>query len=150
MPSGTVVADFAAPVARVWEIITDLENAPSWVPDLVSVRHMDSGLTRVGSRFAEVVRVQGREIEMVVTITEYAAPRLIAHEGEGGSVKIGGRTTIDQTPSGCRVTNEWWLELSGMLKLASPIAGNWTRNNIDSSMRALRQQLEPELEDRPL
>lgn len=141
MPSGTVVADFAAPVERVWEIITDLESAPSWVPDLISVRRIDAGPLQVGSRFSEVMRVQGREIDMTVTITEYAAPRLIAHKGEGGPAKIDGRTTIEETVDGCRVTNEWSLELSGMLRLASPIAGNWTRNNIESSMQALRVKL---------
>ena len=142
MPSGTVVAEFPATVERVWEIITDLENAPSWVPDLISVRRIDSGPTQVGSQFAEVARVQGRKIDMVVTITEYAAPGLIAHEGEGSSVKIDGRTTIVATASGCLVTNDWQLELSGMLKLASPIAGNWTRSNIEASMRALRERLD--------
>ena len=141
MPSGTVVADFAAPVERVWEIITDLESAPSWVPDLISVRRIDAGPLQVGSRFSEVMRVQGREIDMSVTITEYVAPRLIAHKGEGGPAKIDGRTKIEETADGCRVTNEWSLELSGMLRLASPMAGNWTRNNIESSMRALRLRL---------
>ncbi|MDA0232897.1 MAG: SRPBCC family protein [Chloroflexi bacterium] len=144
MPSGTVIAEFPATVERVWEKIADLENAPSWVPDLISVRRLDSGPTQTGSRFAEVARVQGREIEMVVTITDYAEPHVIAHEGEGGSVKIGGRTTIDATPTGCRVTNEWRLELSGILRFASPIAGNWTRNNIETSMRELRALLDRE------
>jgi carbon monoxide dehydrogenase subunit G len=144
MPSGTVTTEFPTPVESVWEIITDVEQAPSWVPDLVSVRRIDTGPIQVGSQFAEVMRVQGRQIDIVVEIIEYAAPRLIAHEGQGGSVKIGVRTTIDETPSGCRVTNEWRLELSGMLRLASPIAVNWTRNNIESSMRGLRQRLEQE------
>ena len=137
MPSGTVVAEFSVLPEQVWEIITDLENAPSWVPDLISVQQLDSGPVQVGSRFAQRMRVQGREIDMQVTITEYSAPGLIAHEGTGSSVKIRGRTRIDATASGCKVTNDWQLELSGILRFAAPLAGNWTRNNIESSMKAL-------------
>ncbi len=142
MPSGTVVADLPAPPERVWEILTDLENAPSWVPDLVSVRRLDNGPMKAGSQFEQVMNVQGRRMEVTITIREFDAPRVIAHSGEGKSVKITGRASIIETPNGCRVTNDWGLELSGLLKLGSPIAGNWTRNNIEQSMSALRARLE--------
>ena len=144
MPSGTVVAEIAATVEQVWEVITDLENAPQWVPDLLSVRRIDSGPLGVGSQFEQVMNVQGRKVEMIVTIEELDAPRVIMHSGNGGSVKIGGRATLSETPDGCSVTNEWTLELSGLLKLASPIAGNWTQNNIEESMRRLRARFEQE------
>ncbi len=142
MPSGTVVAEFPVPAERVWEVITDLENAPTWVPDLVSVQRLDSGPMQVGSRFKEVVNIPGRKVEVTVTIDEFDAPRRIAHSGKGGSVNIGGRTTLVETPDGCRLTNEWSVELSGLLKLATPVAGTWTHNNIEASMAALREKLE--------
>lgn len=142
MPSGTVVAEIAATVEQVWDVITDLENAPQWVPDLLSVRRIDSGPLGVGSKFEQIMNVQGRKVEMIVTIEELDAPQVISHSGKGGSVKIGGRATLSETPDGCNVINEWTLELSGLLKLASPIAGNWTQNNIEESMRRLRTRFE--------
>ncbi len=138
MPSGTVVAEFEASPEAVWKIITDLENATDWVPDLISVQRLDSGPMGVGSRFKELVNVQGRRVEMLVTVKEFDAPLVIAHSGEGGSVKISGRATISETQTGCRVSNDWSVELSGMLRLASPLAGAWTRKNIEDSMEALR------------
>ncbi len=144
MPSGTVVTDLSAPPERVWEIITDFENATSWVPDLVSVRRLDSGPLQVGSQFDQVMNVQGKKMDVTLTIRELDAPRVIAHTGDGGSVKISGKATIIETPDGCRVMNEWGLELSGLMRLAGPVAGAWTRNNIEESMRALRERLQRE------
>ena len=140
MPSGQVVTEFSAPPEDVWNIITDFENAPSWVPDLMSVRRIDSGPLAIGSQFEQVMRVQGRNMQIALTIREVDAPRTIAHTGEGKSVKISGRATITETPTGCRVVNEWSIELSGLMKLAAPIAGSWTQNNIEESMRALGQE----------
>lgn len=142
MPSGTVTAEISATVETVWEAITDLESAPSWVPDLISVRRVSSGSIGVGSQFEQVMRVQGREVEMTVTIRQFDPPNLIAHTGEGKSVKISGKAILEETSEGCRITNEWSLELSGFLKLAAPIAGNWTKNNIEESMQALKRRLE--------
>ncbi len=142
MPSGTVVADLPASPEKVWEIITDLEHATDWVPDLISVKRLDSGPIRVGSQFDEVMNVQGRKMDVKVTIAQLDAPKVIAHTGEGKSVKINGKATITETPGGCRVMNEWSLELSGLLRLAAPLAGNWTKNNIEHSMRTLRERLE--------
>lgn len=144
MPSGTVVAEISATPERVWQVITDLERAPGWVPDLESVRRIDSGQMGVGARFAEVMRVQGRRVEVTVTITEFSPHERIAHKGEGGSVKIGGSTIIKETATGCTVTNNWSLELSGLLRFASPLAGAWTQKNIQSSMDALKAMLEKE------
>ena len=70
MPTGTVVAEFPASTETVWEIITDLENAPTWVPDLLSVRKLDSGPMAVGSRYEQRMKVQGREMMVTVAIEE--------------------------------------------------------------------------------
>ncbi len=144
MPSGTVVANIPASPQRVWEAITDFENAPTWVPDLLSVRRLDTGPLSVGSQFDQVMNVQGRKTEVKLTIRTFDAPTVIAHTGEGKSLKISGRATIEETPDGCRVTNDWGIELSGMLKLASPLAGRWTKSNIEQSMQALKRLLASE------
>ena len=142
MPSGTVEAEFNAPAERVWAVLTDLENTPQWVPDVISVKRLDPGPIGAGSRLAQVVEVQGRRMDLLVNVTEFDPPRRISHRGTGKSVEISGRTTVVPTEHGCRVTNEWSLELSGLLKLGSSIAASWTRRNIEASMEALRKRVE--------
>ena len=142
MPSGTVEAEFSASPEQVWAVLIDLENAPTWVPDVISVKSLDTEPLGAGSRFAQVIEVQGRRMELTVSITRFDPPRSIAHRGVGKSVEIGGKTTVIPTPAGCRVINEWDLELSGFLKLGSSIAAGWTRRNIEASMEALRKLVE--------
>jgi uncharacterized protein YndB with AHSA1/START domain len=142
MPSGSLTTDFAASPERIWAVISDIESAPQWVPDMLSSRRVDSGPLGKGSRFEQVMRVQGRRVTATVEIVEYAEGKTMAHTGQGGPVKFGGRFELTPTESGCSVTNSWWLELSGMLRLASPVAASWARKNIEDSMSALRKLLE--------
>ena len=142
MPSGTIVADIPASPEAVWSVLTDYEDAPNWVPDLISVKRLDSGAIRPGSQLMQVMNVQGRRMDVTITITKFNEPRVIAHSGEGKSMKLSGRSEITPTATGCRVTNDWNLELSGLLRLAGPLAANWTRNNIEQSMAVLRRRFE--------
>lgn len=141
MPSGSITTDLTATPEQVWAIVSDLESAPEWVPDMVSARRLDSGPLQVGAQFEQVMRVQGRKVTAKVQVAEYREGEVFAHSGEGGPVKFGGRFELTPMATGCRVVNSWWLELSGMFKLASPMAANWARNNIEQSMKALDELL---------
>ena len=126
---------------RVWAVIADLESTPEWVPDLVSARRLDSGAIGVGSKLEEVMQVQGRKVTATVEIVGYREGELLEHKGEGGPVKFGGKFELNPSGNGCDVTNSWWLELSGMFRLASPMAASWARKNIEESMKALERKL---------
>ena len=141
MPSGSLETEFSSSPREVWDIISDYDSAPAWVPSLVSVNPLTSGPLTVGSRFAQVMQVMGREMELTITITELDPPTRIAYSGEGKSVKITGRSTISETPSGCTLNSDWSIELSGMMRLSTPLAVAWTRDNLKQTMKALTDRL---------
>ena len=141
MPSGSLETEFSSSPREVWDIISDYDSAPAWVPNLVSVSPLTSGPLTVGSRFAQLMHVMGREMELTITITELDPPVRIAYSGEGKSVKITGRSTISETSNGCALSSDWSIELSGMMRLSTPLAVAWTRDNLKQTMKALADRL---------
>jgi len=139
---GRVSFHVRRPVAEVFAYVSNLELAPEWVPDLVSVRKTSTGPLGVGTRYDEVVHMGGRMAEAQLEVTEYSPPRVFAHRGQGGPAHFSARFLFTPEEPGTLVTHEWEVRLSGMFRLMSPLASNWVRKNVEAGMENLRRRLE--------
>ena len=96
----SITVDIAAPAARVWAILTDVERWPEWTDSVRSVTLDDGGL-RVGSR-ATIEQPRVPTVPWVVTsLTE---GRSFTFESGGAGARTVAHHSVEPTgPDSCRV-----------------------------------------------
>ena len=69
----------ACPPKRVFEFITDSNNAPKIVPSVKSSVKLTEGPPQVGTRYRETRLMGGKEQHAELEVSEYAEPDAIRH-----------------------------------------------------------------------
>jgi uncharacterized membrane protein len=78
-----------APVDRVWAVLADIADQPSWMADMKSVRLTSDGAIGVGTRGTATVRILGIAVEDPITVTEFDPPTRFAVRHEGSFTGLG-------------------------------------------------------------
>jgi uncharacterized membrane protein len=102
--------DIAAPGARVWEVLTDVERWQEWTPSITSVKRLDSGPFGMGSR-ARIL--QPKLLPAVWRVIAIEPGTSFAWVSTAPGVRVVGSHSIMPTPSG--VTATIAVELQGIL-----------------------------------
>ena len=98
----SVTVEIAAPAERVWEVLTDVEKWSEWTETVTSVKRVDDGPLRSGSR-AKIDQPKIPETEYVVTALEPG--RSFTWVATGPGVKTTARHDVEPLPNGStRVT----------------------------------------------
>src|SRR5688572_33028741 len=98
----SVTVKIAASPERVWEVLTDVERWPEWTETVTSVKRLDEGPLRTGSR-AKINQPKIPETEYVVT--ELDPGRSFTWAARGSGVTTTARHIIEVLPDGgSRVT----------------------------------------------
>ena len=93
--------DIAAPPQRVWQVMTDIERWPEWTASVISVRRLDSGALRIGSR----ARIkQPKFLPALWEVTQLDAGRSFAWVTRSPGVRATGIHQVKATPNGSRAT----------------------------------------------
>lgn len=98
----SITVEIAAPAARVWEVLIDVERWSEWTPTVTSVRRLDEGPLQSGSR-AKISQPKIPETEYIVT--ELDPGRSFTWVARGPGVTTTARHTVEALPDGgSRVT----------------------------------------------
>ena len=98
----SITVEIAAPAERVWEVLTDVERWPEWTETVTSVKRLDEGPLRRGSR-ARINQPKIPETEYVVT--QLDPGRSFTWVATGPGVRTTARHDVEVLPSGrSRVT----------------------------------------------
>jgi carbon monoxide dehydrogenase subunit G len=139
---GSIEFHVARPPAEVFPYVADLERAPEWVPDLISVEKLGDGPVRVGSRFRQEVRAAGRTGHAELEVTEYEPPRRFAHRGKGGPAEFKAEFTLEPDGEGTRVRHDFEVRMKGLFKLASGAVEGWVERNAETAVANLKRVIE--------
>jgi uncharacterized membrane protein len=95
-----------APIEQVWDVVADIPGQPRWMTEMTSVRILDEGPVRPGTRAEATVRILGIEVTDPVTITEVEPPRRYAIRHEG-TFKGTGVITLEPGAGGSTTIVRW-------------------------------------------
>jgi uncharacterized membrane protein len=96
-----VSVDIAAPPQHVWRVTTDVERWPEWTASVLSVRRLDSGPFRVGSRAR--IRQPGF-LPALWEVTEIDEGRGFTWVTSSHGIRAAGHHRVDPISGGSRAT----------------------------------------------
>lgn len=91
-----------APPHRVWEVFSDVEHWPDWMPTVESVERLDDGPLRVGSR----TRIRQPKLPVAVwEVTELVDGSHFSWVSRAPGVRTTGGHLVTSTPAGTVATS---------------------------------------------
>jgi uncharacterized protein YndB with AHSA1/START domain len=130
--------DIAAPPARVWAVMTDVERWPEWTASMTRVERLDREPLRVGSK----VRIKQPKLAAAVfEVTDWRPARSFDWVTSNAAVTALARHLIDPVAGGSRVTLS--VEFSGPLGgLVAWLYGGLTRRYVRMEAEGLKRRSE--------
>src|SRR5689334_18459636 len=102
--AGFAVSEWIArPPQRVFDFITDANNAPQIVPAVKSSVKLTDGPARVGTRYRETRLMNGKEQHAELEVTELAAPTAYAMRNVTDGIETVYRYTLRPERDGTHV-----------------------------------------------
>jgi carbon monoxide dehydrogenase subunit G len=139
MPGFIRRIQISADVARVFEVLTDLDRMPDWMPSVHWVENLTGGPLRKGSRLAETRDHGGRERTTELEVTGFDPPRMF--RASGGAMGLTVTLTFRLNPRDPKTEVEYEAQVEGnwLLKpVAKRIAAGMERHDNDILERLQR------------
>ena len=129
----------ARPVHVVFDYVADQTNAPRYNPNMVRAEKETAGPVGEGTRFRSVVRSGGRTAEMLIKITHYERPRLLASTTTMRQMDIEYALEFAPVAQGTRMRWSGEVRPKGGLRLLGPLVtwlGKRQEQRIWSSLKS--------------
>jgi uncharacterized protein YndB with AHSA1/START domain len=134
--------EIAAPVQRVWELVTDLERLGDWVTIHRDFPDPPPADVKEGTRFQQTLAVAGTPFAVEWTAVEVEGPKRLSWEGAGPAGTTA-RTTysLSGEDGGTRFDyeNEFMLPAGELGEAASGVVSGYAEREAESSLARLKQ-----------
>ena len=136
------------PPERAFQALTDIDNAPRWIPDIVAVERVGDVRQGVGMRWRETRKMRGKEATEEIEVTHYHPPSHLGLRIDGTRGTLGrGRYNFDyklaQRVGGTEVRMTGRIDglLPSMLRWMGPLLSGLYKRECGKDLRALAQHL---------
>lgn len=132
----------ACPPKRVFEFITDSNNAPKIVPSVKSSVKLTEGPPRVGTRYRETRLMGGKEQHTELEVKEYTAPEVYAMQNVTDGIETVYRYKLHPERDGTHIDLVCEIKAAGIKKLMLPLIASVLKKEDGSHLQTLKKVLE--------
>jgi carbon monoxide dehydrogenase subunit G len=132
----------ACPPKRIFEFITDSNNAPRIVPSVKSSIKLTDGPIKVGTRYRETRLMHGKEQSAELEVSEYAEPNVYAMRNVTSGIETVYRYTLKPEKDGTRINLVCEVKAAGIKKLMLPVVALILKKEDGAHLQRLKQVLE--------
>jgi hypothetical protein len=145
--AGFAVSEWiACPPQRVFEFISDSNNAPKIVPSVKSTIKLTEGPPQVGTRYRETRLINGKEQHADLEVKEYAAPDVYAMQNvtDGFETVYRYQLRPERRPQGAGTHIDLVCEVkaAGIKKLMLPFIASVLKKEDGTHLQTLKQVME--------
>lgn len=130
------------PLKKVFDYVTNSENAPEWKSRLLKVKRTSQGPVGVGTTEVHVGKILGWKPETKVEITAYEPNKEVGFKTVSGPLAAKGKVTFESVESGTKVTITAGRQPSGFLKLIGPLVAGMAQKQLETDLAKLKEVLE--------
>ena len=126
-----------APVDKVWDVVSDIDNEPKFWKGTKSIRN----ISKDGNTIIREVTIAFKDSKCMQTITLQPKERIFAEFTEG---IINGTKTIQLIPEGEKTRLEaiWDMKLSGMMGMFTGMVKKHIKSGTEQALQAIKQEIE--------
>jgi hypothetical protein len=144
--SGFKVSEWIACLPkRVFEFISDSNNAPKVVPAVKSTLKLTDGPAQVGTRYRETRLINGKEEHVELEVSEYAEPEVYAMRNVTEGIETIYRYQLHPERNGTRIDLVCEVKAAGIKKLMLPLVAFVLKKEDGAHLHRLKQVLEEQM-----
>ncbi len=129
------------PVDEVFAYTTDANNWPKWQP-FPDAEQTSQGPVGVGTTFKGSIHLMGRTMEWTAKAVEYELNKKLGKDIISGPLANEQRNTYESIEGGTRFTIQYDVNVSGFMKLFSPMMMSSLRKALIKALGNLKGILE--------
>ena len=134
----------ARPLATVFDYVADQTNEPAYNPRMLRAERISPGPVGLGTRFRSAVGSGERATEMLIEVTGYDRPHLLASRTTMKQADIDYELRFDEVPAGTRMRWSGRVRPHGLLRLLGPLVDRLGARQEQRIWGSLKKRLEAE------